>query len=776
VKALPLIMAVLASLTLTAAPHAQEAPLEVPIFPLSSLKPGLIGTAHTVVRGTKIETFKVEVLDLIPDGGPDGGPAVLARFSGPIVEASNGIAAGYSGSPVYIGKQLLGAVSMAIPFSDTHIGGITPIGSMLSALPDGEDPDYSKNSVLPPTTNNGLPLDKEGNVITSWVTDVDQARRLNDAAKLRGSHELTAVACTTPILTSGLSPYVLKQLKDKLPARYGDLIEFDSKPMGNAASLAASGGSSTKAGLLLGGSQSPLPLIAGDAVSVSLVQGDIEMYGIGTVTYSDKQGRVLIFGHPMLQIGKTNMPLGKAYVTWTYKSIERAFKEGVRLNTVGTMTKDQLAACGGTFNMQPDLIPVKIKINDLDKNVSHGLSLQVIRNPDLTPMLVAAAMSQAVSRELDRQPGGTLKMSYYIEGAGLTEPLKRENFYSNDADVVSDAAFDLYPLSSLLETNIYRDVKVTEIRVQCDITRNRINASIDDAKIVWDKPAADPAAAAVSALPAMPVPEGVEPPKTDAESGDADSAPTAQQTPGATVPGTPVMPYNPMGNLPTFKPGETIQVKVRLQPYHTAAVWRMFEVKVPSDFPSGSTMLVVHGGGDLVSMSEFGGKGRQLFGFGPALSGEERDLDSLIDQVMNWPLNNELVLTLMRPYDPSQAQQLGGGSSTNPMSVMPGGSNPVEDDPAKKVDAKFQMEWVIYNGFYLPVNIMSDKDMQAMQAAMQAAQVGVPPADGSKPAKPGDKPKDSEPKTNPGQQVDTLWRGVTLPQPGPGLTKVVRAD
>jgi hypothetical protein len=761
---------------------AADAPkLDVPTFALSDLKAGLKGTGYTVIRGTKIESFDVEVIDLVPDGGFDGGPMVLAKFSGPVVEFSNGIAAGYSGSPVYINGKLLGAVSSAIPLSDTHIGGITPIQSMLSALPDGETVDYSKNTVLPDSTNNGQPLDKNGNEI-SWVDNAEVARQLNDAQQAIGGNHWSAVRCETPLLTSGLSPLVINQLKQNFGTHYSSLLNISSLPMGKAGDMGLLAGTGdaaagdTKPGLLLGGEKQEPPLKPGDAVSVSLVQGDLEVYAIGTVTYSDKEGRVLIFGHPMMQSGPTNMPLGKAYVTYTHKAVDRAFKEGVRLNTVGTLTKDQLCGCGGSFNVQPDMIPVRIKVKDVDRGTTHTMKLSVIRNPDITPSLIAGGMSEAVQRELDRQPGGTLKMSYYIEAAGLKEPLRRENYYSNDTDVISDAAFDLYPLTSLLETNIYRKVSVTKVEVLCEITRNRINASIDDAKIVTDsnKPSTAPAG------PGTPPAPGAQQEPTLPKGQDKNNPLDDPSTPGSAQPGqtAPVVPPvpNPLASLPTFKPGDTIKVKVRLQPYRTDAVWREFQVKVPDDFPSGSTVLVVHGGGDLISMSEFGGKGRQLFGMGPMLSGEGRDLDSLLDQVENWPLNNELVVTLVRPYDPSQAQQLGQGSSTNPTVAMPGGagggvaaaseaSDP--DNPKNKVDAKYQMEWVIYNGFFLPVNIMSDKDMAAMKAAMQQQQQN---ADKAKPgdAKPGDAGKGGDGKDGgdqpgPGSDEESVRPAITMP-------------
>ncbi|MCH7472871.1 hypothetical protein IIA79_07970, partial [bacterium] len=170
---------------------AQEL-IGVEMFPLEQLKPGLKGVGYTVIRGIEPEQFDVEVLELIPDGGFDGGPMILARFTGEVIDFSNGIAGGYSGSPVYIEGKLLGAVSMAIPFTDTHIGGITPIQNMLVALPDGEEIDYSTNTVLPPAEDSGIPLDEEGNVI-SYVMDSGEALAFNERMRAAGVHRFAAV-------------------------------------------------------------------------------------------------------------------------------------------------------------------------------------------------------------------------------------------------------------------------------------------------------------------------------------------------------------------------------------------------------------------------------------------------------------------------------------------------------------------------------------------------------------------------------------------------------
>ncbi|MCB1219762.1 MAG: hypothetical protein H7A35_11920 [Planctomycetales bacterium] len=684
--------------------------LDVPVFDLKDLKPGLKGTARTVIRGTTIEEFDVEVIELIPDGGFDGGPLILAHFTGPVVDHSNGIAGGYSGSPVYIDGKLLGAVSAAIPFTDTHVGGVTPISSMMAALPDIDEPDYLDNTVLPETENSGIPIDEDGNVI-SYVDSLQDAIAFNEAARRDGRHEYEAVLATTPVYVSGINHKVFSLYEDQMRTMLGSNLELIEKPGGSGAGDGLflrqdSDGN----GLLLDEDRPGPPLVGGDAVAASLVTGDIEMQAIGTVTYSDDKGRFLMFGHPFFQAGPTNMPISKAYITWTYGSIERAFKDGVRLEpTLGTMTKDHGAACGGTFKVMPDMIPVKVKIKDIDTGKDQSFEFEVMKHPDWTPILLAMSVNQAAAEVLDRQPKGTMKLSYHVEGTGLREPLRRVNYYSNDMDVIGDGAFDIMPLANLLQNNIYRDIDITRLNVMMEITRNRINASIDNAEIISEDGEAEAEAGEEAAAASDSSVEDT------LEALNGNFEPSQQPGEEENPQGEEGMPGgimfesgHPMDQVPKFAPGETIRVKVKLQPYRTDPVWREFSLTVPEDFPSGNTTLIVHGGGDLVSMAPLGGKGRSLFGMGPIIDITKQDFDDILDQIMEWPTNNELLVTLVRPYDPNAvAASLSG-----------------EDMPDEKFDEKYQMEWVIYNGFQLPVIIASEEEQAQMEQQQAPAEDG----------------------------------------------------
>ena len=76
-------------------------------LPVSEVHEGMHGYAKTVVHGTDIETFDVDVLGIMKKKGATGGDLVLVKVSGPLIDKTEGIAQGMSGSPVYINGCLL---------------------------------------------------------------------------------------------------------------------------------------------------------------------------------------------------------------------------------------------------------------------------------------------------------------------------------------------------------------------------------------------------------------------------------------------------------------------------------------------------------------------------------------------------------------------------------------------------------------------------------------------------------------------------------------------
>ena len=115
----------------SASARAQE------ILPFSEVKPGMKGVGRTVFSGTKVEEFQVEVIGTLQNVAPKRNLILVRLSGGPL--ASTGVLDGMSGSPVYFGDRLAGAVAYSWGFAREPVAGVTPIQEML-AIEDKETP------------------------------------------------------------------------------------------------------------------------------------------------------------------------------------------------------------------------------------------------------------------------------------------------------------------------------------------------------------------------------------------------------------------------------------------------------------------------------------------------------------------------------------------------------------------------------------------------------------------------------------------------------------
>jgi hypothetical protein len=169
-----------------------------PITPLRDVQRGMRCTARTVVHGTAITDFGVEVLDVLADVN-GGGPRILVRVTGEAVEGS-GIASGFSGSPTYcVNAQGVlgnaGAVSATVGQYGNDVGLVTPIEQML-----------------------GLPL-----------------KPPSGAARAPRAVRASARPLAAPLMLSGLSPQ-LGRLVQRAAARAGrSIVAAPVGPLGSFA-------------------------------------------------------------------------------------------------------------------------------------------------------------------------------------------------------------------------------------------------------------------------------------------------------------------------------------------------------------------------------------------------------------------------------------------------------------------------------------------------------------------------------------------------------------
>src|SRR3954452_6196823 len=191
-----------------------------PIMPLSQVQAGMHCTGYSVVRGTTISSFNVDVVDVIDSDPGTDGARIIVTASGPAVDAT-GIGPGFSGSPIYCPdgngvQRNIGAISESIG----DYGGKTVLATPLELmLADPADPPKPPNA----------------RASQARSTKAAHGRSARAAVAIRRIHREGVKPLTGPITISGLSPRLGRAL-EQTGARIGrPVITVPAGPLGSFA-------------------------------------------------------------------------------------------------------------------------------------------------------------------------------------------------------------------------------------------------------------------------------------------------------------------------------------------------------------------------------------------------------------------------------------------------------------------------------------------------------------------------------------------------------------
>src|ERR1700674_802717 len=241
------------------------------VLPLDQVRPGMQGYAYTIFAGDQVEKFDLEVIGVMPNFLGPKQSIILVQLKGPKVEHT-GVVAGMSGSPVYIDGKLVGALSLKFGvFVKEPLAGVTPIADML-ALPTGDpQPGGVLKAAGPASGAGNWSLGRD-------VAAASQRYLLPDnwaqaAGVSGGGAYLEPIAA--PLTFSGFAPAAIRQYA-------GDWLSYGM--------VAAPGG-------VVGPQPDDAKIVAGDMVSMILVQGDLSISVACSVT-AITDDRVYMCGHP----------------------------------------------------------------------------------------------------------------------------------------------------------------------------------------------------------------------------------------------------------------------------------------------------------------------------------------------------------------------------------------------------------------------------------------------------------------------------------------------
>jgi len=367
---------------------------------------------------------------------------VLVRLHGEKPEFT-GVVAGMSGSPVYIGGKLLGAIAYRIgQFSKEPIAGVTPIEQML------EINEFDRS--VPP----------QGSVASSKPagTEKTSGPGTAGAGALLGSEQLLQ-PIDSSFVFSGFNDAALQQFAPQFAAA-------GITPVMGAGSVSDE--------------KQPEPLVPGSAVSAVLVRGDMDVAATCTVTYMDKD-HLLACGHPLTQYGMVEMPMTKANVIATLASPLNAFKIVNATEPVGAFVQDRKTGILGRFGREPQMIPVTLSI--------HGPSgpreyhYEVLNNPKLAPVMMMATVFNALMGMNQYGEETTYRMNGRIHVSGYPD-VRLSNLFSpvDSQPTAVSVALALGDHFNRIYDNPYEAPTVAGVSLDFDLERDRHSAVLENAR------------------------------------------------------------------------------------------------------------------------------------------------------------------------------------------------------------------------------------------------------------------------------------------------------
>ncbi len=417
------------------------------LMPVEEVRPGMKGKAWTAFSGTQPQEIEIEILGVLKNWRP-GGDLILARASGPEVEYT-GIAAGMSGSPVYVDGKLVGAMAYAWAFAKEPVVGITPIREMFELTT------RSPGQGTKPGTDAGMSseehVQRAGETGVSWGGD----------GTAGGMH-----AIGTPVMVSGIHPVVLKLMEEELSA-YNMVV--------------------AQSGLAGGEAEAEAALVPGAPLAAQLVSGDAVAGAIGTVTYVE-DNKVLGFGHGLFMGGPVDIPMSGAHIHTVLPSLLNSLKFGSPSRVVGAITADGVAGVAGEVGRVPAMIPVDVAVS-VGGSAPAEYHFDIMNHDLFTPALVGWTSASSALTEAGAVGNLTIRVTASMgvvgsDGEGREIAFETTLFSVNPALQLGEFLADAV---SLVMNNQFEKVEVERVSCRLSVLRERREAIIDELYAATDE-------------------------------------------------------------------------------------------------------------------------------------------------------------------------------------------------------------------------------------------------------------------------------------------------
>ncbi|HMK92402.1 MAG TPA: hypothetical protein VK576_05340 [Thermoleophilia bacterium] len=432
---------------LVAAGPAQATPKD-PILSLSDLQTMLAnapsgtvdGFFKTVLKGTTIVEIPCTIEGVAPGQADDGGPLIVFYATGPDIDRLGGIAAGMSGSPIYVddgmGDKLVGAVSYGVYGAGDGFGLATPIERMTSLETPAGTTLISRDLPRPVVTDGGL------------VKRVVVAGSRLAARGVKPGPDTAVMAPLAELQVTGI-PAGSRMFRTMQHLLANEGIDLRSGVLATPTGAAPLG--------------DPIPLDPGASVAAMMTRGDpsgpdflddmVYFYGVGgvgTVTYTTDDGQLVAWGHPFYGAGSCDLYMNDATVLDTVPSTDEPFKMAIPgVAPRGEFTTDGFTGIAGTTTATPPEVPITVHAVDSDTGKTVDTTTYVTRwvagqlqFAGVAPAAIWPALWQAGG---DEEFDGTISFHVKITVSDGTHEyvVDRSDFWDSDYDAPTLAYLEI---------------------------------------------------------------------------------------------------------------------------------------------------------------------------------------------------------------------------------------------------------------------------------------------------------------------------------------------
>jgi hypothetical protein len=444
--------AALALLMLVTGASRAAAPPEA--FPVSEIRPGLRGVLLTVLEGETPESLAVEVVGVLDRPDPDRHIVLIRGLDERLKRI--GIAAGMSGSPIYIGDRLLGAMAFAYIGATEPIGGATPYAEMTQTL----------NGSFASPPSGGETRHSHAGIGGSPTAPFPEWRR--QWAESRGGAGVALHVSDDADLPVGLRPI-------ELPVTFGGPL---GEAAGHSTAWPALGFTPCPIAAAAGGSSGPPDgdgtLRPGEAFGIGLVMGDMQATAIGTVTSVDGD-RVLGLGHPVFHLSPLEIPITRARIHTVIPTNNVSFKVGSALQEVGSLIADRQPGVAALLGRHAPRIPLAVTVRAPGEE--HHYRFDVVDSDILTPAMMSAAVDAALTRHLFSLGQATLATHLQVR-LDDGRALDRRDLFQSIGPGQTAAADAMAPVAYLAATGL-APFSVASVTLEIDLAPEIHAARVD---------------------------------------------------------------------------------------------------------------------------------------------------------------------------------------------------------------------------------------------------------------------------------------------------------